>query len=89
MGADTDAAAPISFALTKHTSKDGRQAIVLHLYRGIAPVATRTIATVEPSMTAALLAKCRYHLETLGVESIAHRVYRDPSILSHEFSKAG
>lgn len=85
----TLASAPIFFALTKHLSRDGRQAIVLHLYRDIAPVVTRTIATVELAMASSLLSKCRRHLETLGVEPMAHRVHREPRILAYELSKVG
>ena len=81
--------APISFALTAHLSRDGRQAIVLHLYRGIAPTVTRTIATVEPSIAPSVISKCRRHLDMLGVEPMAHRVHREPRISDFEFRKVG
>ena len=77
----------VSFALTKHPARDGREAIVLHLYRDIVPVVTRTIAIVEPSKAASLLSKCRRHLETLGVESIAHMVYKRPELLADSLGR--
>ncbi len=78
----------VSFALTKHPAGDGRQAIVLHLYRDIVPVITKTIAIVEPSKSNALLLKCRHHLETLGVESIAFRALSDPRLVAKSLSQA-
>ena len=90
MDNDTGAVpAMIFFALTTHLSRDGRQAIVLHLYRGLAPAVTRTIATVEFTNVKALLAECRRHLETLGIEPMAHRINRDPVLLASELGKTG
>ena len=77
----------VSFALTKHPSRDGREAIVLHLYRDVVPVVTKTIAVVEPSKTEALLRECRRHLETLGVESIAYRAMTDPRLVAGDLSR--
>ena len=86
---NTYASAPVFFALTNHLSRDGRQSVVLHLYCGIAPVVTKTIATVEPSIADSLISKCRRHLETLGVEPMAHRIHREPRVLAVELRKAG
>ena len=77
----------VSFALTKQPARDGREAIILHLYRDIVPVVTRTIAIVEPSKAASLLSKCRRHLETLGVESIAHSVYKQPELFANSLGQ--
>ncbi len=71
---------PIFFALTNRLATNGDHVIVLHLYRGIVPVVVRTIATVEPGKAAALLRQCRRHLEILGVESIGHKILRDPRL---------
>ena len=83
----TLASPSVCFALTKHPSRDGRDAIVLHLYRDVVPVVTKTIAVVEPSTTDALLTKCRRHLETLGVESIAYRAMTDPRLMAVGLSR--
>ena len=77
----------VSFALTRHPARDGREAIVLHLYRDIVPVVRRTIAIVEPSEAATLLSECRRHLETLGVESIAHLVHKQPELLANSLAR--
>ena len=87
--ATTSATDAVSFALTKHPSRDGRDVIVLHLYRDVVPVVTKTIAIVEPSKTNALLMKCRRHLETLGVESIAYKALTDPRLLAGNLSRVG
>ena len=78
----------ISFALTNSIESNGHHVIVLHLYRGLVPVAVKTIADVEPSKAAPLLLQCRRHLETLGVESIAHKIQREPRLLAASLSKA-
>ena len=72
----------VSFALTKHLDPDGREAIVLHLYRDVVPVVMTTIATVESSKASALLLRCRRHLQTLGVQSIAYMAMTDPRLFA-------
>ena len=79
----------ICSALTKSVAINGDHIIALHLYRGFAPVAVKTIATVEPSKAPALLKRCRRHLETLGVESIALRAHREAQIVADRLSRVG
>ncbi len=81
--------AQISFAFTRRVATNGYHVIALHLYRGFAPVSVRTIATVEPGKALALLQRCRRHLETLGVESIAYRAHREARITAARVRNTG
>ena len=79
----------ICFAFTRRVATNGHHVIALHLYRGFALVAVTTIATVEPSRASALLQRCRQHLASLGVESIAYKAHREARIATNSLRKAG
>ena len=85
----TPASTQICFAFTKSVAINGDHVIALHLYRGFAPLVVKTIATVEPSKAAALLRRCRRHLESLGVESIALKAHREARIVADSLSSVG
>ena len=68
-GAGSDDA--IRYALTSRLSTEGRVAISLQLFKGRAVAHSRSLAVVERHESAAVLSKCRIHLDRLGVQRLA------------------